>query len=207
MATELFLEKVPTPLGARLTARDEFNYHMLDEKLPPVPENAERIRHPPTAHLGALQVLPFDLLYLILPDLDLHELNNFRCLNRRALEVVESLTVYKEVTRYAHQAVRGALSIGTGHYMSYRLLYQKLCTWKCETCSNFAGYLFLLTCKRACFACVLSKRIFLPLEPSHAARRFGLDPHLLEDVPRMTPIPGIYSQHSKEVTATTALLD
>lgn len=205
MATDLFLKKVPA-----LKTRDpEVNYHMLDEKLPPVPENAEteRIRHSPTAHLGALQVLPFELLCQILPDLDLHALNHFRCLNRRTMEVVESLTVYKDVTRYAQQAVRGAFSIGTGHYISYRLLHEKLCTWKCEMCIDFAGYLFLLNCKRVCFACASGKKVCLPLEPSHAARRFGLDPHLLEDVPRMTPIPGIYSERSKEVTATTALLD
>ncbi|KAH7016913.1 hypothetical protein EDB80DRAFT_827235 [Ilyonectria destructans] len=205
MATDLFWEKVPMPL----TWKSEFNYHMLNGKPPPAPENAEteRIRHSPTAHLGALEVFPFDILCQILPDLDVYGLNSFRRVNRLAMEVVESLTLYKEVTRYAHQAVRGALSIGTGHYMSYRLLYEKLCTRKCETCSNFAGYLFLFTCKRVCFACVSRKEIFLPLELSHATQRFGLDPHLLEDIPRMTLIPGIHSQRSKEVTATTALLD
>lgn len=205
MATDLFIKKVPD-----LTSRyPEKGYHMLDEKLRRVRKNAktERIRHSPTADLGALQVLPFDIFCQILPDLDLYGLNNFRRLNRLALEVVESLTLYKEVTRYAQHAVRGAFGIGTGHYMSYRLLHEKLCTWKCETCRDFAGFLFLLTCKRVCKSCLSKKGIFLPLEPSHAARRFGLDLHLLKDVPRMIPIPGIYREFTKEVTATTALLD
>lgn len=207
METDLLWERVPVPM----TRRSEFNLYglMLNARPPPSPENAgtERIRHPPTADLGALQVFPYDILCQILPDLDVYGLDSFRRLNRLAMKLVESLTLYKDVTRYAHQAVRCALSIGTGRYMSYHLLYEKLCTRNCETCGNVAGYLFLLTCKRVCFKCVSRKPAFLPLELSDAGRRFGLDPHLLEDILRMTFIPGIHSQPSKEVTAAATLLD
>ncbi|KAK5997052.1 hypothetical protein PT974_02403 [Cladobotryum mycophilum] len=41
---------------------------------------------------------------------------------------------------------------------------------------------------------------YLPLRPQHAYRKFGLNRHIVETLPRMSAIPGIYSPNEKKAT-------
>ncbi|KEY73448.1 hypothetical protein S7711_11089 [Stachybotrys chartarum IBT 7711] len=73
------------------------NDHTLDDNLPLVPSPSpsrdfSRPRRPlPTASLGVLDTLPIELLRDILVQLDVRTLADFRSINGRAVELVDSL--------------------------------------------------------------------------------------------------------------------
>jgi hypothetical protein len=150
-------------------------------------------RRPPTADLGALGVIPLEILQNILPTLDVQSLMAFRRVNRMAMEVVESTPQYKAVAKHAPSALRGIICVEAGKNMSLETIHEKLCTAECEECGDFGGYLYILTCKRVCFLCLSQNIRFLPLLRSQAIRKFGLKRHMLRSLPCMTSIPGTYS--------------
>ncbi|OAQ73806.2 F-box domain-containing protein [Pochonia chlamydosporia 170] len=175
------------------------NDHTLDENLPvsehyPLQSN----RTQPVARAGTLDSLPLELIHKILCQLDVRTLSDFRATNRRATELVDTLPQYKAIITHARNALRGILSIQTGRWITCRTLYQKLCTPQCEHCGDFAGYLYLLTCKRVCFLCFTKNDLYLPLPPGRACRKFGLTRQIVQTLPLMTVIPGIYSPNEKK---------
>ncbi|OTB03205.1 hypothetical protein M426DRAFT_181004 [Hypoxylon sp. CI-4A] len=176
--------------------------HTLDGSLPAfqsLPEG-DHFCSPPTANIGILDALPPELISVVLSQLDLRTITDFRHVNRQAAELVNSLPEYKAITTHARNALRGILSIGTGRWITCSTLYEKLCMSNCGQCGDFGGYLYLLTCKRVCFLCLSQDRLYLPLLPSHARRKFGLDRQTIEKLPRMRVIPGTYSPNEKKVT-------
>ncbi|KAI0484955.1 hypothetical protein GGR56DRAFT_616277 [Xylariaceae sp. FL0804] len=134
------------------------NDHTLDDRLPGLESPPEQGHFclPPTKDIGALDDLPPELVAMILSELDLRTLTDFRCVNRRAAELVNSLVEYKAITTHAQNALRDILSIEAGRGITCRTLYDKLCTPNCEQCGDFGSYLYLLTCKRLCFFCFYS---------------------------------------------------
>ena len=183
--------------------------HTLDSNLPSTKSQpqVECLRLPPRTNLGVLDALPLELLHEILSQLDLRTLTDFRCINRRAIDLVNSLPQYRAVNTYALNALRGVLSIETGRWITCRAIYEKLCTPGCEQCGDFGGYLYLLTCKRVCFLCLSQDRLYLPLSPRRASRKFGLDSRIINTLPRMRVICGIYSPNEKRVGAPSVLVD
>ena len=183
--------------------------HTLNDNLPTPGETQPFIssnRPPPATSVGALDWLPPELVQEILLYLDLRSLTNVRRVNRRALDFVESLPQIKAVMAHAHDALRGILLIGTGGWITCRELYEKLCTFECERCGDFGGYLYLLTCRRVCFLCLSEEPSFLPLTPTRAIRKLGLNRQIIETLPRMKVIPGIYSPNEKKA-ARSVLVD
>jgi hypothetical protein len=189
--------------------RLNLNDHTLDDNLPS-PKSQPRIeclRLPPRTNLGVLDALPPELLQEILSQLDLRTLTDFRRINRRAIELVNSLPQYKAINTHALNALRGILSIETGRWITCRTLYEKLCTPGCEQCGDFGGYLYLLTCKRVCFLCLSQDRRYLPLSPRRASWKFGLDSRIINTLPRMRVICGTYSPNEKRISAPSVLVD
>jgi hypothetical protein len=150
-------------------------------------------RKPPEFDLGALGLLPTELLQGLLPQLDLCSLTQFRRVNRRATEVVESLLQYRAIATHASNVLQGALKTGAGKWISCETVYEKLCAAECEQCGDFGGYLYILTCKRVCFLCLSEDDTYLPLLRRHAIRRFGINYQVLETLPCLTSLPGEYS--------------
>ena len=192
--------------------RREFTYShpripdlTLDENLPVLPLSTEdRFAHrSPQTHLGALQVLPPELLLIGLSQLDLH----FRRVNRRALDIVDFYPPYKAINVHARTAIRGILAIGTGEWITPRDLYNSLCRAQCSECDDFAGYLYVLTCKRVCFLCFTKKPRYLPLRHGHAIRKYGITSGIIETLPRMSSVSGTYSPCSREVPERVSLVD
>ena len=60
----------------------------LDENLPRYP--SQELRLPAHANLGMLEPLPLELLHETLLQLDVRSLMNFRYVNRRAVDIVDS---------------------------------------------------------------------------------------------------------------------
>ncbi|KAI1399366.1 hypothetical protein F4819DRAFT_420819 [Hypoxylon fuscum] len=179
------------------------NDHTLDDQLPCSLQNRiekSHIRWVPTTTLGALKVFPPELIQEILIQLDIRTFINFRYVNKRAAQLADSIPQYKDISTHAQNALQGILCIGTGQWMTLRTLYDKLCTYRCDHCGDFGGYLYLLTCKRLCFLCLIHKRPYFPLLRTHARFMFGLNHQTVEALPRMRVLPGLYSPSRKKAT-------
>jgi hypothetical protein len=150
-------------------------------------------RKPPEFDLGALDRLPIELLQGLLPQLDLCSLMQFRRVNRRAIEIVESIFQYRAIATHASNVLQGALRTGAGKWISCETVYEKLCAAECEQCGDFGGYLYILTCKRVCFLCLSEDETFLPLLGIPAIRKFGINLQILGTLPCLRIIPGEYS--------------
>ncbi|KAK4227885.1 hypothetical protein QBC38DRAFT_363203 [Podospora fimiseda] len=189
--------------------RGQHDFHTLDSNLPS-PKSQPETQHPrqaPRTTIGALDVLPLELLQEILLELDLRTLTDFRHVNRYSTELVESLYQYEAINKHAPNALRGILSIGTGRWITCRTLYENLCTQTCKECRNFGGYLYLLTCKRVCINCWSNRMLYLPLSPRWASYFFGLDDMVVETLPQMKVVPGIYSRTMKRLQSRSVLVD
>ncbi|KAF1916784.1 hypothetical protein BDU57DRAFT_587687 [Ampelomyces quisqualis] len=161
----------------------------------------------PKVDLSTLGVIPLELLQGVLSQLDLCTLMGFRRVNRRAIEVVESIPQYKAITKYARNVLRGILSIQLGQWISCETVYEKLCTAECEECGDFGGYFYILTCKRVCFLCFSEEDKYLPLRHGHAIRKFGVNRSVLKTLPCMRSIPGTYSPNEKKSNERLTLVD
>lgn len=153
----------------------------------------------PQQDLGALDALPLELLQVLLAQLDLRTLTDFRRVNQRALQVVDSIPGYKAITTHAPNALRGILSIGTGRWITCETLHDKLCTAECETCGDFGCYIYALTCKRVCFLCLSEHEAYLPVPLGLARRKFGINRQVLDTLPHFRSLPGTYSPNEKNV--------
>lgn len=181
----------------------------LDDNLRPSessPGNGH-IHKLPNVDLSTLDVLPLELLQGVLSQLDLCTLMGFRRVNRRAIEVVESIPQYKAVTTHARNVLRGIFSIGTGQLISSETVYEKLCTAECGECGDFGGYFYILTCERVCFLCFSDNKKYLPLRYGHAIRKFGVNREVLNTLPCMRSIPGTYSPNEKKSNERLTLVD
>ena len=181
----------------------------LDENIPSsaFPLGKVYTHRPPEFDLGTLDVLPLELIQDVLSQLDLYSLTTFRRINRRAVEVVESIPQYKAITTHALDALRGSLSIGTGHLISCETLYEKLCTAECEECGDFAGYLYIYTCKRVCYLCFTDNENYGPLLRRHAMQEFGFGTQVLKTLPSMMSAPGRYSPNDLKRPKSLILID
>ncbi|KAF1989194.1 hypothetical protein K402DRAFT_411230 [Aulographum hederae CBS 113979] len=178
----------------------------LDEVLP-VSTPSDQHRPLPATDLGALDVLPLELLHIVLSKADLYTLTTFKFINRRALAVVESSQQYKTILYHARDALRSALRIGAGGQLTLQELFDTLCKPNCELCGDFGGYIYLLACQRVCFLCFSEDRRYLPLRRCDVKRKFALKHPLVKTLPSMRSLTGIYSPNEKKVTISQTLID
>ncbi|OAQ99600.1 hypothetical protein LLEC1_06734 [Akanthomyces lecanii] len=193
----------------RLTyLRPERGDHALDEKLPNLAPSAGCVPlRPPKSHLGTLKMLPLELLGEVLSWLDVLSLTEFRRVNRCTVQLTSSIRQYRAIHEHARTALSCILKIKTGRYMTCSDIYEKLCSSECEECGDFAGYLYLLTCKRVCLPCFTEKDEYLPLSFDQAQRQFGVSVLDRIDLPKMIAVAGTYSPHEHEIAQRIALLD
>lgn len=186
--------------------QNTLDYHLPGSRFPPVDIH---ICEPPKVDLGTLDVLPLELLQQVIPQLDLSSLSAFRRVNRRAVQVVDSTPQYKAIAKHARNVLRAILSVGTGQWITCEAVYEALCTAECERCGDFAGYLYIITCRRVCFVCLDDSKVdtYQPLQRAQATRRFGLDRITMNALPRMRSIPGRYSSFYKKGSTPLVLID
>ena len=155
--------------------------------------------------LGQLDNLPHELLIEILLHCDLVSLATFRRVNRRATKLVDSISQYGSILKNCPDIIRAVLSIQATSY-DCQTLYQTLCTTQCSSCDRFGDYLYLITCKRVCYACFTTRTEYLPLETRLASCHFAAHnppqqnsgktfrDHLLEsNIPNILSLPGRYA--------------
>lgn len=100
----------------------------------------------------------------------------------------------------APNALHAILSIETDGCITCRNLYTAICTAECETCGDFNGYVYILTCRRVYFLCLSEKTVYLPLSYRLAAHKIGVISRIIDTLPYMRSIPGMYSPNEKKNT-------
>ena len=142
---------------------------------------------------GQLELLPPELLLLILDQLDFQSLSRLSRACFRGKTVVESLPAYEEMIEHAPDTLA---ALGKTHLLRYHsasLVRQALRSGKCVSCFDFGAFLFLPTCERVCFEC-LYENYGLRVIPLSAARKcFHLTDKQLRRISIMRSIPGTYS--------------
>ncbi|KAJ4310932.1 hypothetical protein N0V84_010703 [Fusarium piperis] len=165
----------------------------LSDNLPLLPPDWQFLPRPSTAPLPFLGRLPLELFHIIISQLDLASIHALRRANRRAAELLYSHSEYNILITYAWDVIRGALCTDTAKNITCQQLFDKLCTEKCEGCGDFGGYLYLLTWKRVCFVCFSEKKRYFPVPPDLACRKYWISREIVDTLPRMNGVVGIYS--------------
>lgn len=155
---------------------------------------------PPTAGLGLLDRLPRELVVMVLHNLDIQSYFRFRQVNRQARVLSTLARPYKLVARYGLEALRSLLRTNLASRFTISQLFAQLASYKCTTCGDFAGFLFLFTLARCCFACIESHPHF-----SVVAFAFARQPQI--SVTRLhqqlasvlCTVPGLYSMVGEQV--------
>lgn len=180
----------------------------LDQLLVARPSQQRSNRPPSVAGAGALDTLPPELLEPILSQLDLRSLTECRLVNRRVAELVENLPSHKIITTHGRYAFRGAFAIKVADLITCDRLCEVVCTAECDKCGDFAGFIYLFTCRRVCLICRSQYPDYLPLRPRMASRKFGLSLRAINTLPRMEIFPGTYSPSRSYIDASvTTLVD
>lgn len=170
-------------------------------------DNGRRFNNLLRAGLGALDLLPQELLVIVLHHLDLQTLTDFRRINHQARRSVDAVPEYSLCVCHAPNAVRGMLCLGSARFNTCRGLYEKICTPNCDKCGDFGGYIYLITCRRVCFNCFTEETSYLPLLRSDVLRKFGLESKQLDDIPQIRSRPGRYSPTARIFHESVTLID
>jgi hypothetical protein len=146
-------------------------------------------------NLGDLDKFPAELQIIVLVQLDLKTLTNLRHVNRRAMEVVDTLpelAQYQSILKHSPASLRAILDVGLGESITCQKLYDTLCTANCEGCRQPAEFIYLLKCCRVCLKCLCWRIKFCPITTYDAARLYALPERLLAGLPTVRSVPGQY---------------
>jgi hypothetical protein len=159
----------------------------------------ERVPQPNEKHygkaktgLGGLDRLPLEVQSNILVQSDLQTLVNFRRVNRQAREVVDALPEYQKILQLSPTFLRSIFTIQLEAFITCKALVATLNTQKCENCGDPSEYIHLLTCRRVCCHCLLSREEYKPITLECAEWEFQIPRRLLEGLPTMKTVPGRY---------------
>ena len=118
-----------------------------------------------------LDRLPLELLIEVLLQLDIPSLTRFRGLNRRSMELVNSVHQYTAIIEHCPNIIRAIVSIQADAF-DCGTLYRTLCTSRCFTCNRFGDHLYLIDCRRVCYFCFTERAEYLPLTSREASKFF-----------------------------------
>lgn len=144
----------------------------------------------PDRDLGLLDTLPLELLQNILSQVDLRTLVDIRSVNRRALQVIDSIPEYRKIIQHAPDSLRAALCIETASQTTPHDLWETLTTSRCSDCGGVSGLIYLITCQRVCLPCSWDLKRYYPLTVDEAARRYAIPKSVVETLPHMRTLPG-----------------
>ncbi|KAK0368428.1 F-box domain-containing protein [Colletotrichum limetticola] len=130
--------------------------------------------NPPRYSAGQLEQLPAELLVQVLLYIDLPSLTRFRRVNRRAMELVDSIPQYDAIVKHCPNIIRAILSIQADAF-DCDVLYATLSTTRCSTCERFGDHLYLIDCRRVCYFCFTRRLEYFPLTIGRASSFFTPD--------------------------------
>ena len=168
---------------------------------------------PSKVGLGVLDRLPLELVSYIISALDISAVDQFKAVNKRAFEIVDTHTQFKVINSQAYGALRGLRAIKISHTITVERLFKKLCESQCNECGNYGGYMYLVTLQRVCLQCFTKNDRYIPLDETEALTLFGLTPKILWTLPHFQSYPGreprrFYAKNNKHnISASRRLQD
>lgn len=123
---------------------------------------------------GQLDQLPAELLIQVLLQIDIPSLTHFRRVNRRAMELVDSVPQYAALIKHCPNIIRAILSIQADAF-DCATLFRTLSTTRCSTCKRFGDHLYLIDCRRVCYFCFTRRLEYFPLTIGQASSFFTCD--------------------------------
>ncbi|KAI9699135.1 MAG: hypothetical protein M1836_003324 [Candelina mexicana] len=144
--------------------------------------------------LGALDSLPLELLHNILQSLDLQSLTALRAVNIRSRTIIDSYLPYKTIVSHAPNSIRALLGTQLASHFTSQQIYNTLCSDRCFLCGDTGPFLYLLSCSRVCFPCIIDAPELLPITSNTAKEAYALDTASLRSLPTLRSLPGVYSQ-------------
>jgi hypothetical protein len=150
-----------------------------------------------------LDRLPPELLIEVLLQLDIPSSTRFRGLNRRSMQLVNSIRQYTAIIEHCPNIIRAIVSIQADAF-DCSTLYRTLCTSRCSTCDHFGDHLYLIDCRRVCWICFMGRPEYFPLTSSEASKFFASNTELqnngksprklleLANPPSILSLPGRY---------------
>ncbi|KAG5923921.1 hypothetical protein E4U61_002086 [Claviceps capensis] len=123
---------------------------------------------------GQLDQLPAELLVKVVLYLDIPSLTDFRRVNRRAMEIVDSVPQYTAIIKHCPDIVRAILSIKADAF-DCNVLYKTLSTFSCSTCERFGDHIYLIDCRRVCYHCFTERLEYFPLTVGRASKLVNHD--------------------------------
>jgi len=140
--------------------------------------------------IGLLDNLPLELLHALLNYLDLQSLSRILRVSLRGKAIVESLPAYRDLASTAgniFQILSYTRLIGLH---SATTLQAALHSDRCISCGQYGAFLFLLSSKRCCFACLSFNQSLWLIPLAFARDCFNLTRQQVKDLPTMRSIPG-----------------
>lgn len=107
----------------------------------------------PTVGIGLLNRLPTELLWRILPQLDLASLDSLRRVNRHAREIVISLPEICRIEKVAGNVLLALVATELARDRTLHDIEDLLLTESCK-CSEYASLVFLPTLTKVCLPCL-----------------------------------------------------
>ncbi|KAI1756196.1 hypothetical protein F4782DRAFT_537967 [Xylaria castorea] len=154
-------------------------------------------KHVPSS-LGLIGVLPVELLFDILELLDFRSLMRLMRVSLQWKVAVEALPAYAALTKHAREELNTLGLTGIIRHHTASTLYSALLSYKCVSCFEFGGFLFLPTCERICFACLMHNQAYWMLSIWQARECFSLTDEELHTLPVLRAIPGSYFVGSQQ---------
>jgi hypothetical protein len=161
------------------------------------------VAHPklPALNLGALDVLPTEILLSIIKTLPLPDLLQYRNLSKSSRQFVDSITEFSEITRHAQQTLRGIIAIQTSAEITLAILYQTLCDRECDACGVLTQHIWLPTCRRICLRCPNTSYDgpAMPLTEGELHWEYNVGDLQLLKTPRFHFIPSIFARRARRI--------
>ena len=143
------------------------------------------------------ETLPLELRNLILAQLDIRSLTNLRCVSQSSRLAVDEIPQYGTIRAQAPELLRAVFSHGIARWTLIEDLFNALISQTCTLCGNFAPFIYLLSCNRACEVCVSHDPQFCA-QLASSAKAKSVDDRALASPPTLRSTPGssIHRQHT-----------
>lgn len=176
-----FLREVAKSLN-NTTDRDSLNAALLvhltvepkatpgDRKTPAVHalEGLEHSQEGPS--LGALEQ-PVEVIQIIISQLSLRDLRNFKAVNSRARSMVVSSYRYRNVITHGSEVISALYKTGLDSIWPLVRVYDVLTQDRCVACNRFGGYVFLPALQRCCERCARYDPELIPIRSGTARKK------------------------------------
>ncbi|KAL2832718.1 hypothetical protein BJY01DRAFT_253783 [Aspergillus pseudoustus] len=144
---------------------------------------------PANVDLGKLDILPLELLEMVLEQLDIQALTKFRRVNRQAMQAVDSIHAYRQI--FTRSEPSSAFALVLPIHARISTANSKLPDAGPVDASE--ALIYLLTCRRVCAVCFAYKNEYIPIQKCDVLDGRGLYAQDLPTLPSMKMLPGHYT--------------